>query len=240
MKIYVHHEGEPEFTKVFRIDNPKATTVEGVLGLFLSAYQQKHGIDLPQRGSLRVRDENQKQLQLDAKVAKVLQDHADVFVEVDMAASTAAAAPTSLPAATATTTAPQTPPQQPAQPSQAPPLTLAPNVVSSSSNNKIKNNDPAVCDEPDPQATAQAASVLRMCMERAEAAAKNKNYRLAGDIYNQVLGVAPGLEPVLEQAARMWLEGAKHPLRALPYARKLAEAAPEDVEAQELLGLACL
>lgn len=212
MKLYVHYEhtthSNPalsEFTKVLRLNDDDAWTVSDLLAWFSEEYNGKHGPGLLHPHALCALDENQKQLQPKLKLRK-LADHADVFVhqeqkqvadmqhavcrhtangssttpattaatsqQPEAAAVVATVKPCAQPIGTAGTTAAATTSNDGSRAAKAPPSTQG------------TATDTQLAD--DPALQSQVNSLLKVCMDKADAAVKADNYRVAGVIYDQV------------------------------------------------------
>lgn len=210
MKLYVHHEAEPQFTKILRLDDASAT-VQHVAEAFVEAFNAKHGGSGALRaGCVRVLDDKQRALPLTAKLTKVLSDQADVFVERDPGACTDAAAQQGssgtggdLGAAAGAAPAPATTAAAPS-PTPAPAAGSAPGSkqagkpgsqeakaghgAAGGKGIKLEAGEGEAEGELDEASARQLQAVLGTLLQRAETARKAQNYRVAGEIYDQVRG----------------------------------------------------
>lgn len=198
MKLYVHHEAPPEFTKVLRFDDP-SSTVRQLLQAFVTAYNQKHGATScllhADQAQVLVLDCQQRVQPLDAKLSKAFEECGDVYVVHAQIHNTQAGGVSA--AECAVTTHPPTSGSKPGdRPAEGgTPVTgdvdaAAPPII-----------DRAPAGPAVPAAAAPAAAqgvearlpqehmhiLLKPLLKRAREAVANRSYKVANDIFQQVL-----------------------------------------------------
>ena len=197
MKLYIHYEADPAFTKVLRYPGgPGALTVADAVEAFVEAYNIKHPSSQLRSSQLKLLDEKARPLAPTRPLVK-LSDGADIFVEHSGAsgppdASGAAARPVMQAAVSQqqpqedTAVAPQSAARaqtRPAQQESPPQPQQAKHAVPKQEQQK---KPPRGAQSAAASNLQQMAAFIKPHLDRASTATKSQNYRLAGELYDQV------------------------------------------------------
>jgi hypothetical protein len=191
-KAYLHHEADPEYTKVIKY--AESAAVQDLVTEFLAALSDRFSVTCHQDlKSLIVKNESGKQLALSSRAVKALSDGADVYIEGLQlkAQQDTLVAETTLEPLQASASAmclgdeatSQTGSSQPlgtASSKQAPASTQQQGHTQSQAPGSIAEQ------QQECQAILTTPPALQPLLERAAAQRTAKNYRLAGDIYQRV------------------------------------------------------
>ena len=212
MRVYMHYDGVPEFTKVIRVEEAgegSCMTVAQALEVFLKDFKGRHGEHTLHRDPARVAVHNAKgkPVALGGSIAGTFADKEDAFVvlvpvseQIEELSRHHAVQESSV------------------DPADIPTGTVPSSRVSSSSH----------------------ALIFQAAFHRAESAMQARNLRAAEAIYQQLLQICPDDPLVLEKLARLWLQAGKAKL-AVHFARLAAKHAPLESSAlQQLLGETCM
>ncbi|KAL6761279.1 hypothetical protein V8C86DRAFT_3023847 [Haematococcus lacustris] len=262
LKLYVHHDSEPSFTKVIKCQAD--ASIADLVVAFLTAYNAKYSHSaINDVTDCQVHTSVGKPALLSQRASALFSSGADVFItrvsntsqqRPDAAAIQAEAA---VPAVTSTPACglpskPCTPANTNLHPQPQPPcqkLTKAGLQPGTAAAAASVPSSPAPTSKGS-EATATAPKLVSSAvqdlgpwqqqlapyLDRAEQAAKVANYRAAGEIYDKVLEVVPGVADVVQRAACMWANAAHQPQRALPLAQRLVQLQPASSAAHQLLG----
>ncbi len=202
MKVYVHHEAPPAFTKIVRVDVVRHAQLRDVLDEFVRAFNSKHPTAPPLiTEQLLLHDADHKPLQLSAAPGKVLCEHCDVFVvpkapEAASAGSPGGSTPVPQPSTSGTSAAAE---RTSADAGTAPAAEAAHKLPATGAAASI--NSGSAESEADRE-RERVAALLQQYVSKAQQAAGASNFRLAGEIYAQVRALE-GCRKALQPRGRL-------------------------------------